>query len=589
MEFENIYNEETRTRLSTEFPQLSGVTYLDHAGATIYSRSQLDKVTAELRDHLFFNPHTSGQAQNRAVKTVADMRNLVLRHLHADPEEYSVIFTSGATAGMKIVGECFALSSESSLVIHEESHTSAMGIREYALKKGANVKVCETQEFESLVQKNTTSEAPNLFCFPAMSNFNGRKFPLDWVSCIKKRKTNFVLLDTAAFLSTNNLDLGLIKPDYLVLSFYKMFGYPTGLGALLVHTSSANMLVKTYFGGGTVEMNLVRSNLHVDRRNLCEKFEDGTLDFLGISAIQFGLQSINEIPGGIKGISQHTFNLARYAFYQLSSLKHFNGTNVVQTYNETAYDDIQTQGGILNFNILSTSGFTVGYSDFSRLADLHQVVVRTGCFCNTGSCQKYLGMTDDDIKDNYEAGHVCGDNVDIIDEKPTGSIRISFGYMSTKDDVDKLVWLVKEYFQQAKEDGATKASTFSEKEDIKVTGLYVYPIKSCAGIPVQSWPISEGGLLYDRQWMVMQGNRVITQKKEPMLSLIKPSIDLLRKKLVLSFPGESDVEVNLEMVDEQTECVQSNNVCIGNVCGEEVEGVNCGLEVSSWLEGNPGY
>merc|ERR1711892_362623 len=582
MEFENIYDEKTRIQLKDEFPQLSDVTYLDHAGATLFSKSQLKSVTAELRENLFFNPHTAG-TKNKSTKAVAEVRSLVLRHMNADPEEYSVIFTSGATAGIKIVGECFGLTSGSVLAVHEESHTSAMGIREFALQKGADVKVCHSQEFENLVKKSTTSTGPNLFCYPAMSNFNGKKLPLKWVNDIQKRRTNFVLLDTASFVSTNGIDLRVIKPDFLVLSFYKLSGYPTGLGVLIVKTSSAYLLKKTYFGGGTVEMNLVRKNFHVERKSLSDKFEDGTVDFLGISSVKFGIEALNAIPGGIQSISQHTFSLARYAFYQLSSLRHFTGGKVVHIYNETTYDDIKTQGGALNFNILSPGGVTVGYSDFSRVTDLHQVVVRTGCFCNTGSCQKYLEMTDDDILKNYQDGHVCGDDVDIIDDKPTGSIRISFGYMSTKEDVDKLVWLVSEYFQNDTEENKID-SRGSGKKNIKVSGLFVYPVKSCAGISVNSWPISEGGLLYDRQWMLMQGNKVITQKKEPMLSMIQPSIDRDRKMLILSFPGENNVEVSLEAADKEKQTDYNDNVCIGNVCGEEVGAISCGLDVSDWLE-----
>ena len=144
-----------------------------------------------------------------------------------------------------------------------------------------DVKVCTSEEFEKLAHESKTSEAPNLFCFPAMTNFNGKKIPLKLVGKIKEKRTNFVLLDTASFVSTNSLDLKLVKPDFLVLSFYKLFGYPTGLGALIVKTSSAHLLRKTYFGGGTVEINLVRKNVHVDRKSLSDKFEDGTVDFLG--------------------------------------------------------------------------------------------------------------------------------------------------------------------------------------------------------------------------------------------------------------------------------------------------------------------
>ena len=47
----------------------------------------------------------------------------------------------------------------------------------------------------------------------------------------------------------------------------------------------------------------------------------------------------------------------------------------------------------------------------------------------------------------YEAGHVCGDMVDLINGKPTGSVRISFGYMSRQADVDTLLQLIREGFK----------------------------------------------------------------------------------------------------------------------------------------------
>ena len=82
----------------------------------------------------------------------------------------------------------------------------------------------------------------------------------------------------------------------------------------------------------------------------------------------------------------------------------------------------------------------------------------------------------------------------------------------------------------------------------------------------------------------MQGKRVITQKKEPILSMIQPSIDLERKVMTLSFPGENNVEVNIEVSGELKQRSFEDNICIGKVCGEEVEGVSCGAEVSDWLE-----
>ena len=60
-------------------------------------------------------------------------------------------------------------------------------------------------------------------------------------------------------------------------------------------------------------MNLVRKN--VERKSLSDKFEDGTVDFLGISTMKFGFEAMNKLTGGMGAISMHTFNLAKYAFF----------------------------------------------------------------------------------------------------------------------------------------------------------------------------------------------------------------------------------------------------------------------------------
>jgi molybdenum cofactor sulfurtransferase len=63
-----------------------------------------------------------------------------------------------------------------------------------------------------------------------------------------------VVLDAAAYAATHALDLSAVQPDFVPVSFYKLFGYPTGLGALLVRKEAARQLNKVYFGGGRCAM-----------------------------------------------------------------------------------------------------------------------------------------------------------------------------------------------------------------------------------------------------------------------------------------------------------------------------------------------
>ena len=127
-----------------------------------------------------------------------------------------------------------------------DNHTSVFGMRELIADR-ANSCVCITEA--ELLQSTkysgetvkTARSSNNLFAYPAESNFSGRKYPLDWIEKIQNRQMEFqtgchgrwfVLLDAACFVATNRLDLRRYKPDFVTLSFYKMFGFPTGLGKL---------------------------------------------------------------------------------------------------------------------------------------------------------------------------------------------------------------------------------------------------------------------------------------------------------------------------------------------------------------------
>lgn len=74
--------------------------------------------------------------------------------------------------------------------------------------------------------------------------------------------------------------------------------------------------------------------------------------------------------------------------------------------------------------------------------------------------------------------------------------------------------------------------------------LHVYPVKSCGGIAARSWRVDERGLLYDRRWMVVDGDGVfMSQRRWPRMALVRPR--LTDDSLVLRAPGLSDLELPL--------------------------------------------
>ncbi|ENN81165.1 hypothetical protein YQE_02429, partial [Dendroctonus ponderosae] len=583
--------------------------YLDHAGATLYSEKQLANIFTDLSNNIYSNPHShSSEFTKDAVDIV---RYKVLSFVKTSPDQYSVIFTSGATHALKLIGETFEFNG-GTLAYLEDNHTSVLGMRKFA----SNFRELKVEEAFNVLSNpaDSNSELRNgkngLFVYPAQSNFAGTKYPLSWIKTVKCEALNhlfatpenwYTLLDAACFASTNQLDLHQYQPDFISISFYKIFGYPTGLGALLVKRSSENALTKTYFGGGTVLMALSAQNVMIPKPIIYEQFEDGTISFLSISSLRHGfdiLQTLNLTPDLI---SLHTFNVAKYTFANLMEMHHSNGTAVAELYHDTKFESVKTQGSIINFNLKRPNGNYVGYSEVKfatvlHFANLNGVHLRTGCFCNPGACQKYLKLDPDKVQNQFEAGHVCGDQHDLVDGSPTGSVRISFGYMSTFEDADKFLQMIEtcfvshSNFQSLTIDRTIDASLNGTRNRLEITGklvnIYVYPVKSCAPLAVKgSWKLTHIGLEYDRRWMIVNSSGAcVSQKKIGKLCTLKPILDFSRKMLKLKI---NDSEISMPLEPEEN--ASSNaNFCNSKVCGDKVQGFDCGNEVAEWLSANLG-
>ena len=109
------------------------------------------------------------------------------------------------------------------------------------------------------------------------------RHPLDWIEAAQARGYR-VLLDAAAFVPTSRLSLAATPADFVALSFYKMFGYPTGVGALIARRDALARLRRRYFGGGTVQFVSVQNRL-ARLHDGAAAFEDGTPSFLAMPAI----------------------------------------------------------------------------------------------------------------------------------------------------------------------------------------------------------------------------------------------------------------------------------------------------------------
>ncbi|KAK3928451.1 Molybdenum cofactor sulfurase 1 [Frankliniella fusca] len=616
-------------KISEEFVRLQGFHYMDHAGATLYSEQQIKDVMQDLSNSVYGNPHSLNTLSKLTDDIVDQIRHRVLHHFNTNMDEYDVIFTSGTTASLKLVAESFAFGSGDNKGIFayaQESHTSVLGMREVVDEKSSSIKCLSKKDLNDIftASVNVVNDTHNgnetgnsLLVLPGQCNFSGVKIPLGWVDLCQagilnstfKTKTKWAcLLDVASLVSTSPLDLSNCKPDFITLSFYKIFGYPTGLGALLVRNKSSHLLSqKKYYGGGTVLIALSALRHHKVRKVLHERFEDGTLPFLSVVAVGHGLTTLSRLGGSMDKIRQHTFSLARRAHHSLKALRHYNDSPVAILYCDNDFEDPDIQGPIVNFNLLQPDGKYVGYRKVLIMANSNKIQLRTGCFCNPGACQRHLQLTNEDILSHFEAGHVCGDQNDLINGVPTGSVRISFGYMSTDDDVDAFLNMIYQNFVEngppnhiaddLKEEWHDASDTWHgshiEKTPFptaaKLTEVVLYPIKACGGFKPESfWPIGPRGLMFDRNWMIVSAaGTALTQTLEPRLALIHPNIDLNNKLLHLSFSGEtSSMSVPLDETADNNEV--NGSLCQSKVCGDRISGIDCGDEVAFWLSSKLG-
>ncbi|XP_039094910.1 molybdenum cofactor sulfurase isoform X4 [Hyaena hyaena] len=368
-----------------EFGRLAGTVYLDHAGATMFPQSQLTSFTNDLMENVYGNPHSQNISSKLTHDTVERVRYRILEHFCTSAEDYSVIFTAGSTAALKLVAEAFPWaspgpeSSGSRFCYLTDSHTSVVGMRK--VTTAMNVTSIPVRPEDMCVAETRGTAAgdpdcqlPHLFCYPAQSNFSGTRYPLSWIGEIKAGRMCpvsvpgkwFVLLDAASYVSTSPLDLSVHQADFVPLSFYKIFGFPTGLGALLVNNRVAPLLRKTYFGGGTAAAYLAGQDFYIPRQSVAERFEDGTISFLDVIALKHGFDALERLTGGMENIQQHTFTLAQYTYTALCALRYPNGAPVVRIYSDSEFSSPEVQGPVINFNVLDHSGNIIGYSQVTK-------------------------------------------------------------------------------------------------------------------------------------------------------------------------------------------------------------------------------
>jgi selenocysteine lyase/cysteine desulfurase len=469
-----------------------GHTYLDYTGAGMPAQAQLRSFAARMQGSCFGNPHSENPTSTASTELVERARCAVLDYFNAPEDEYAVIFTPNASGACRLVGEAYPFGPRTRFVATWDNHNSVNGIREFARARGAvtgYVPFCSPElrvdgeairaaldrprpsavsaawrvgragvapwagrglrarRQRSLAQgwvqdahRSVTGLAGGprprrrgLFAFPAQSNFTGVQHPLSWIDLAHEQGYD-VLLDAAAYVPANRLDLTAVRPDFVPVSFYKIFGFPTGVGCLIARREALARLWRPWFSGGTIYAVSVQGDWHALAGDE-SRFEDGTLNFLHIPDVEFGLSWVSQI--GIDVIHQRVMCLTGWLLDRLTAMRHSDGQPMTRIYGPA---DLTARGGAVAFNLLDPNGQIVDERAVARDAAAALISIRTGCFCNPGAGEGMFDLTKASVTSALRRGaRTVDEYIDLLGVPSAGAIRASVGLASNIEDTERFL------------------------------------------------------------------------------------------------------------------------------------------------------
>ncbi|MDE6584466.1 MAG: SufS family cysteine desulfurase [Anaeroplasmataceae bacterium] len=389
-------------KLRKDFPVLEEnpkLAYLDNAASTLKPSCVIEAVDKYYRE-LGVNVHRGVyKLSYLATDAYEEARGKVADFIHASFDE--IVFTRGASSALNLVASSYGMSTlkpgDEVITTELEHHSSCMPWMNVCEKTGATLKYVPlntegritVEAFRSVLSKNT-----KVVAITYVSNVMGYITPIEEIIRLAHENGAIVVLDAAQAIPHMPVDVKKLDCDFLAFSGHKLCG-PTGIGVLYGKAKLLASMQPIEFGGDMADD--VECH-HMTFKDAPYRFETGTPIIASAIGLGVAIDYVSQI--GLDEIAKYEYYLKQKA---LDGLKRIPN---VEIYNETA------ETGIIAFNIKG-----VHPHDAASVFDNNDVCIR--------------------------AGHHCAQLI-IKWLNTIGTVRASFYFYNTLEDVEKFVQSVKE-------------------------------------------------------------------------------------------------------------------------------------------------
>ncbi len=385
----------------SQFPALSqkkqpAFIYLDSASTTLRPRAV---ITAESKfletDYANVHRGVYGLAE-RATKAYESGRNLVAKFLGALPAE--IIFTKNATEGLNILAFGLArgyLKKGDTIVLSAlEHHANLVPWQEVARLKGLKIKFIPLKKDGALDLKKAALliKKARVVAITAASNVTGYLVPLEKIAHWARQAGALFIVDACQAVLARPLNVKKIPCDALVFSAHKIYG-PTGLGVLYLKKDLQEKIPPLLYGGNMIsQVAYAKTDYRADQ----QKYEAGTPPISQVVALVACLKWLQKI--GFKKIYRHQRDLALYLKHKLARL----------AFIKIASCPSASQVSSVSFVVKGAHAH-----DVATFLNEQGLCVRAGWHCAEPLIRQSLRLPP--------------------------LVRVSFGLYNTKDQIDKLV------------------------------------------------------------------------------------------------------------------------------------------------------